>query len=65
MKITITETNFIALVSLTLALIFSFASCNSPRYKHGLKDTDFNPANKEEALDILDYIELEQYLNSL
>ena len=65
MKITITESKFIAIVSISLALIFSFASCNTPRYKHGLKDSDFNPDHKEEALDILDYIELEQYLNSL
>jgi hypothetical protein len=65
MKITITESKFIALVSLMLAVIFSFASCNSPRYKHGLKDSDFNPDHREEALDILDYVELEQYLNSL
>lgn len=65
MKITITESKFIALVSLALAVIFSFASCNNTRYKHGLKDSDFNPDHKEEALDILDYIELENYLNSL
>ena len=65
MKITITESKFIAIVSIALALIFSFASCSSPRYKHGLKDSDFNPDNKEEALDILDFIELELYLNSI
>jgi len=65
MKITITESKFIAIVSISLALIFSFASCNTPRYKHGLKDSDFNPDHKEEALDILDYIELEKYLNSI
>lgn len=65
MKTTITELNFIALVSLALAVIFSFACCSNPRYNHGLKDSDFNPEHKEEALDILDYIELEKYLNSL
>ena len=40
-------------------------SCNSPRYNHGLKDSDFKPSYKQEALDILDYIELEKYLNSI
>lgn len=65
MKTSISETNFIALVTLTLVILFSFVSCNTPRYNHGLKDSDFNPANREEALDILDYIELEQYINSL
>ena len=65
MKTSITELNFILLVSLVLATLFSFTSCNTPRYNHGLKDSDFNPANKEEALDILDFIELELYLNSI
>ena len=65
MKTSISETNFIALVTLTLVILFSLVSCNNSRYNHGLKDSDFNPANKEEALDILDYIELEQYINSL
>lgn len=65
MKTSISETNFIALVTLALVVLFSFVSCNSPRNNHGLKNSDFNPANKEEALDILDYIELEQYINSL
>ena len=65
MKTSISETNFIALVTLTLVILFSFVSCNTARYNHGLKNSDFNPANKEEALDILDYIELEQYINSL
>lgn len=65
MKTSISETNFIALVTLTLVVLFSFVSCNSARNNYGLKDSDFNPANKEEALDILDYIELEKYINSL
>ena len=65
MKTSISEINFIALVTLALVVLFSFVICNSPRNNHGLKDSDFNPANKEEALDILDYIELEQYINSL
>ena len=65
MKTSISETNFIVLVTLALVILFSVASCNSARFNHGLKDSDFNPINKEEALDILDYIELEMYINSL
>lgn len=65
MKTSISEINFIALVTITLVILFTFVSCNTPRNNHGLKDSDFNPVNKEEALDILDFIELEQYINSL
>jgi hypothetical protein len=65
MKTSISEINFISLVTFTLVVLFSLVSCNSVRNNHGLKNSDFNPDHKEEALDILDYVELEQYLNSL